>query len=173
MGGEDKSRELSEPAPPEAPDIERRFKLHAYQVIGLPLLVLIPVLALAGVFGETRASTDQVTGSLHVQVDYPKRLRYSTASRLTVLVTNRSTFPLDSLAVSFDPAYLSGFSDLTFTPEADRAFSCDLLDLSPGEERRVIVEYRGRAYWRRPGRIVVKGAGADSAALDISTFVYP
>jgi hypothetical protein len=173
MGGEDKSKERSEPSPPRAPDIERQFQLHTYQKVGLPLLLLFPVLALAGVFGEGRGSTDQVTGLLHVQVDYPTRIRYSTTTRMTVSVTNRSTSPIDSLAVSFDPEYLSAFTEVSFTPDVDRAFSCDLLDLAPGEERRLLVEYSAEDYWRHRGRVLVKGAGADSAALDFSTFIYP
>lgn len=41
------------PQPPEVPDIKRRIQLHPWQWIGIPLFLLIPILALFGVFGET------------------------------------------------------------------------------------------------------------------------
>jgi hypothetical protein len=149
MYGDDKANEGGEPCPPPAPDMPRRFRLHNYQKVGLPLLVLVPVLAMGGLFGESTDTTDLVTQTLLVEIDYPTRLRYRTSGEMVIRVTNRSTEALDSLIVTIDPAYLSGFSDVNF------------------------IEYRARDYWNRKGRVSVSGVDIDSATLPVTTFVFP
>lgn len=173
MYGDDKAREESESCPPPAPDMPRRFLLHNYQKVGLPLLVLVPVLAMGGLFGESKDTDDLVTQSLLLQIEYPSRLRYRTSSEMVVRVTNRSTEPLDSLAVTLDPDYLAAFSDVSFVPPVDRAFAWDLLDLAPGEERRIVVEYSAREYWNQKGHVSVSGHGLENADLPVTTFVFP
>jgi hypothetical protein len=173
MYGDDKANEGGEPCPPPAPDMPRRFRLHNYQKVGLPLLVLVPVLAMGGLFGESTDTTDLVTQTLLVEIDYPTRLRYRTSGEMVIRVTNRSTEALDSLIVTIDPAYLSGFSDVNFIPDVDRAFAWDLLGLAPGEERRIVIEYSARDYWNRKGRVSVSGVDIDSATLPVTTFVFP
>ena len=67
------------PHPPEAPDVERQFKQYVYQWIGIPLIMLIPVLSMLGVFGETMASTAaEEAGILALDADYISRFRYKT-----------------------------------------------------------------------------------------------
>ncbi|HEX2167380.1 MAG TPA: hypothetical protein VHG09_09145, partial [Longimicrobiales bacterium] len=54
------------PDPPGPPEIERKLSMYRFQLIGLPFLLAIPLLALFGVFGESRSDLRAESGSLEV-----------------------------------------------------------------------------------------------------------
>jgi hypothetical protein len=165
------SREL--PAELEAPPVERRFALDRFQVPGLILLALIPLLAIAGAFGESHAEVDVRTGNLAVHVHHPSRLRFEQISTMDVLVTNAGAARIDTLVVSIDTAYLSRFSGVTLTPSATAPFEVELTDVAPGESRQVHVEMDAMRPGRHRGAVRVRAGGVDVATLDIATIVFP
>ncbi len=164
------------PQPPQPPTIERRLQQYPFQWIGIALFILIAVLGVAGVFGNTTATAVQESDTLALEVRYPSRFRYITNGVIVVNVTNRSTQGLDRVEVEFDQDYISSFANVTFMPDAqsirDHQYLVQLEDLAPGETQTIEVEIQGRNYWRREGRIRASAQG-DSVAVSLSTFVFP
>ena len=161
------------PQPPPPPEIDRHFRLYPWQWIGLPLLVLIPILALFGVFGHTWADVRDAGADVEMEVRYPTRFRYKELQAMYVRVRNRSDRMLDTVTVAFDTGYINRFSTVTFKPDISRAYEVELTDVVPGEERLITVEIQGEAYWRHRGSITGWHSGADTAEVRVSTFIFP
>lgn len=162
------------PAELQIPDQPRHLKLHAAQWIGIPLIFLVPILALFGVFGESRDVVASRSAELGMTVEYPTRYRYKQIDRVQVLIENESNAALDTVVVAFDPAYISRFSTLMFIPSASEPFDVELLDVGPGEARRVWAEIQGEAYGRHSGTIeAYTPGGRDTARVFVSTIIFP
>ena len=150
------------------------MKLHRYQWVGLPLMFLVPVLAVLGVFGETRGREARASAELALRVEYPARYRYKQISALEVFVENVSAGALDTVVVAFDPDYVRRFSTPTFIPSLEEPFEVELLDVKPGETRLVWAELQGERYGRHRGTIEAYRLGSrDTARVPISTLIYP
>jgi hypothetical protein len=157
------------PAPPEMP---RRIRLHGGQWVGIPLLVLIPILAALNVFGETRRIATVQTSALDVQFDHPSRLRTGQRSEVEVRVWNTTDATLDSVTVIFDPEYFSRFAQVSFMPDPATPYQVQLLEVGAGEVEVLRVELEGdRAWWSR-GRAGVRH-GDTTTHVEMRTFVFP
>ena len=155
-------------------DQPRRFKLHAVQWIGLPIIFGVPILALLGVFGESRVQVEGQGEELAISVEYATRYRYKQIEKMQVFVRNRSDATIDTAVVAFDPEYAQHFSTLMFIPSAREPFIVELLDLGPGEERRVWAEFQGEGYGRHRGSIEAYRPGSrDTARVVVHTLIYP
>jgi hypothetical protein len=137
-------------------------------------MLLIPVLALFGVFGETWERADDANAVLRLHVEYPTRYRYKQINTMEVSLENVSDSPIDTVVVSFDPAYVRHFSTLTFIPSPTEPFEVELLDVAPGETRLVWAELQGERYGRHRGAIDAYQAGSlDTARVSVSTLILP
>lgn len=165
---------MSEPGatPPPAPEMRRGIRLYPHQWVGIPILALLPLLALLGVFGKTRDARTSTGPVLEIRAEYPARMRYKMLDDVAVRVGNRSGAPLDSVTVHFEESHLAGFSNVTFTPQASEVYRVTLGRLDPGEERAVAVEVQAERYGRWTGAIVA-ATGNDTAAVEVSTLVFP
>jgi hypothetical protein len=159
--------------PPPPPEVRRRVMLHGAQWIGIPLLMLVPVLALLGVFGESRRHAEAGSDVLRVEVDYPQRHRTGLRSDIVVRLRNVSSAPLDGVSVAFDPAYFSDAFNVLFNPPASAPHEVALPVLEPGAEDEVRVEFEAEHRWWRRGWIRVTRDGRAVAELRIGTFVLP
>jgi hypothetical protein len=164
-------------APPKPPKIERRFEFHRTQLIGLPLMMIIPILAILGVFGTTMTEVTASSDALLLEVSYPERTRYESYSKMSVWVTNNSDQPLPTLTVSFDAAYFELFSQIGFNPSADAAgdgqYEVELQDVQPGETRLIQVDFQVDESGQYTTQIEASAEGVESAALNINTLVLP
>jgi hypothetical protein len=163
---------MPDPSPPSAPSIDPKIELSWKQRIGLPILLVVPILALFGVFGESRASAHSAKGAVDVEVSYPTRFRYRQVQSLRVSVRNLSPVVADTMRVSFDTAYVSRFSSVRFDPAAKTAYTVDLTDVKPSESRLISVELWGQDYGNHRGTITA-WRGSDSAIVHIRTLVFP
>jgi hypothetical protein len=173
--GRNADGDLPQSAPidaPRAPIGAPRWSLTRKQWVGLPMLTLIPVLALFGVFGDRTARITAATPSLGVTVSYPERLRYRQTERLEVAVTNRTSKMVDSVLVSLDSAYLSRFIDVRVIPAPSAAYEVRLVRVAPGEARLVVVDVTGNRYWRHPASLAV-AMGEERATVHFSSLVFP
>ena len=165
------------PQPPQPPQAGRRLRFHATQLIGVPLIAIIPILALLHVFGTTHETEIASDDPLLVEVRYPTRFRYKTIDPLDVTVRNTGSAPLRGVSVRIDKGYVEAFSTVSFTPSPQRvtsdAFVFDLGDIPPGEARVVDGLVQAERYWRHPGRITVRSDGGAEVALDVATFTFP
>lgn len=162
------------PPPLRVQDRPRRLKLHPVQWVGLPLLFAVPVLALAGVFGESWAHGVDRGEGLALSVEYPARYRYKQINTLQAWVRNTSGRTLDTVTVSFDSAYVSRFSTLMFVPSARIPFEVEFVELEPGEVRRVWLELQGELYGAHTGQVEAHATGLrDTLRVPVHTFIFP
>jgi hypothetical protein len=157
--------------PPGAPAVRRRVRLYPGQWIGIPILILIPLLAALGVFGERRETVEFIGAAIRLEVDYPTRLRNGQRSDIEVRVRNLSAAPLD-VVVMFDPTYFGRFTRVSFTPGQSAPSEVELTDLEAGRAAVLRVELEGDKPWRNRGRVGVRHAG-DTAHVPIRTFILP
>jgi len=147
------------------------------QLAGIAFLLVLPVLAVLGVFGESFDSASATDAGIRLQVSYPSRLRYRQDSTLELTVSNTGAQSPGSLSVHFERSYLDRFSGVSFTPQVtlatERAFVIELGTLAPGESRVIILQLTGGQYGRHEGRIWVEQNGSRTAALDLTTLVFP
>lgn len=165
---------------PEAPDIAKEWRFKIVQKLGVPLLFLIPVLALLGVLGPSAETVAESGEALSLQVTYPTRFRYKTIESMSIRVTNISSQTAPTVTVKLDRDYLSTFSNLSFQPSVDEVsddgYYVQLTDMEAGETRRVELEMQAEAYWVHRGvtEVAVGGVEAPSdAAVTLETFVLP
>jgi hypothetical protein len=160
-------------APPPAPEMPRRTRLYPFQRVGLPLLALIPVLALLEVFGEARRQTHAATSTFAVEVDHPTRLRTGQESSIEVVVRNLSPDTLDTVRVIFDQPFLHRFSNLSMMPSPDSRGAVEVPGIEPAGVRRLLVELEAARVGRGDGILSVATGAGDSVAIWIETFVLP
>ena len=161
------------PEPPPPPDIDRKFQLHRGQWIGIVLLLLIPVLAMFGLFGYTWHTVEGDTDALSVEMRYPGRYRYRVLGSMEMQVTNRTNTAIDTVTIDVDTAYLARFSKVIAIPDFKHAYLIELTDLEPGESRHVSVEIRAERPGLHRGEVRVSASPADVARLPLSTFIFP
>lgn len=163
--------------PPQAPDIPRQWKFYSYQYIAIPLLLLIPVLALLGVFGETSATVEVANEGLVVRVHYPDRSHYEAYNYIEVTVRNDSSGALAGVAVEFDRELLIHFSQLSFNPTlseiTETAYRVELGDIEAGGERVVTLDYQPDLNGAHDSWVRLTADGIVPVQADISMFVFP
>lgn len=171
-GQEGRGADLRAIGPATPPQTRRRIALTRKQRIGIPLMTLIPVLALFGAFGERSATIDARSASLAVSIQYPVRFRYRQTEPLEISVRNLSPRVIDTIDVSLDTSYITRFANVRITPEPRTAFTVLLTAVRPGEQRLVTTELEGEHYGRHRGHIVVS-APNDSVVVTLRTLVFP
>lgn len=158
--------------PPELPVLKRRLKLGRWQLLGVAVLVLIPVLSMFKVFGAGQASVTGQAGSIRIEVDYPPRIRHGNTDMVMVLVTNVSGSAMDTITVDFDSSYVGRVLEPRFVPSASRALQVDLIGVAPSETRKVQVGFYAEDYGRHVGFVSARHAG-DTARAALATIVFP
>jgi hypothetical protein len=168
----EKRTQTSKHEPPKAPEIDRRVRLARTQMIGMPIIALVPLLAMLGMFGE-RWNSEQASGTrLSATVEYPTRFRAKLGKPLTVHVENRSATAIDSVELEIDSSYVEQFAVTNFVPSPHDAHVVALGSIPPGEARRVRIELEGTRSGRHRGRVVVRAPG-DSVSFALTTIVFP
>jgi hypothetical protein len=158
---------------PEAPEIDRRIAIPPFRAAALAVIVLVPALAILGVFGERATTGAAASGAIAVQIEFPSRARYRTLEVITATVANRSNGDIDTVTVRIDTAYALRFSAVTFTPPATEAYGVKLTSLGPGESRLVVIELRGERYGHHRGALHVESTSGDTVAVAVHTWTFP
>ncbi|MBK8020786.1 MAG: hypothetical protein IPK19_04985 [Chloroflexi bacterium] len=168
---------MSSSSPPQPPQIARRLEFYPVQVIGLLLIIVIPVLALLGVFGASYAHEQRASADLEIEIDYASRLRYKTLENLHVSVRNLTNQTVSILTLRFGGSYIDQFSSVVFTPSveqiADGYYEVLLSDIRPGETRTVTVEIKGERYGLHQGIVAAAADGLEGIEVDIATLTFP
>lgn len=147
------------------------------QLIGIPLMMLIPILALFGVFGETVHEVTESGRELEMHVRFPARFRYKMIDSITVSVRNASNQPIKSIHITFDRAYIESFSTVTFIPSVkqvtETVYIVELTDLRPGEVQVVSLSVQAEKYGNHQGVITVKPDGKEGLQARLTTLTFP
>ena len=167
---------MSDPRPPQAPEVERAFSPNPH-LLAAAVLALLPVLALVGVFGLAGASHSVTQGPLEVTVAYPERYRYKMLHPFEITVRNTSEAVVAGVRVGVDTAYVDRFSGVAFTPTPDDvtadAYGFDLGAIGPGGSRVITAELQAERYWLTEGRVVLDWDAGQPLEILLSTFVWP
>ena len=165
-------RSETDGGPPPPPPFRAKVVLTRKQLFGLPVLFAIPLIALAGLLGESTGHVVASSSQLELRVDFPSRGHYREIQGLHVMVRNRTTRPIDTITVRFDASYMNAFSQVRFEPSPTRAYDILLTSVGPGYTRLVAVELSGDRYGRHRGEVSVSG-GTDTVRAGFNTFVFP
>lgn len=167
------SRKKSDDQPPSPPSTRRRIHLSIPQAVGVGILLLVPILALFGVFGESWAVARGGSGGIELEVRYPDRYRYKQLNEMEVTVRNRTARVIDTLTIRVDPRYLDRFSTVQSIPSQQGLYEVPLVAVQPGEQRRAHIEYQAERYGRHSGALIATDGGADTARVQLQTIVFP
>lgn len=158
--------------PPSPPEQTRHIRLYRWQWVSMALMVLLPMLAVFGVFDKKAIVARTATSELAMEVQYYSKLRYKKGNRLLVSVVNTSRRMLDRVTITCDSAYLAAYEEPSFLPSATRAYSVDIDSLAPGERRDVSIEGRIEQMWNNSGYVTAI-AGNNRLSVAVHTFVFP
>ncbi|MEO5510804.1 MAG: hypothetical protein ABIV28_07385 [Longimicrobiales bacterium] len=161
-----------ESGPESAPDPGRTVHFRPLQLVSLVILVGIIASALAGTYNHRARTTAVTIGGMTVHVHYTTRTRFQQTEIISVLVTNPGALPIDSLHVSVDTAYLSGFSEVTMIPDPAFPYGTSLSDIPAGGMREVHVSARGDQAGRHRGSVMLSMHG-DTVRVPLSTLILP
>lgn len=171
------SSENNEPRPPQPPEFQRRLHLYPYQYLLIPLLFLIPVLAILGVFGETIVTQAADNPALSVQVEYSSRTRHKVSAPLKVFVTNQTNDDMTNLNVQFDRDYIDAFLWLSFLPVVtsvtDEAYIVTIEDLPAGQTQAVTVDLKAEKLGAFSGTVTVEGETIDPISVRLESLLFP
>ena len=163
--------------PPRAPDIPRQWKFYSYQYIAIPLLMLVPLLALFGVLGETSTTVEVANESLVLRVHYPDRAHYEAYNHIEVTVRNESAGALSGVVVEFDRGLLTHFSQLSVNPSlteiTESAYRVELDGIEAGGERVVTLDYQPDLNGAHDSWVRLVADEIAPLQADISMFIFP
>lgn len=164
--------------PPSPPQVPAHVSIGRVQAIGVPLLALLPAVALTGLLGEREEHAGSVSaGGVSLQVDYPAVLRFRTLHELRITVANQGDTPMPMTTLQIDHSYLRAFTRLQTTPKVDvvtpQHHEVTLGPLAPGEARRVVATLEADNYGRHAGRVRLTAQPGSDVAVDVSTLVLP
>jgi hypothetical protein len=162
--------------PPQPPEIPRRIHLYPYQWVGFLCLFLIPVLALFGVFGETRDVAQIQANGIELTVMYTNRVHFHAQSTTRILVRNTQTEVMPAIQVAIDRSLLDNYAELTFMPGVAEItaseFVIQLTGIPPGETRVILLNSRGKIPGFHQG-MVTASAGEEQITVKLEVFIFP
>jgi hypothetical protein len=162
---------------PKPPKFPRRVGIYHAQLIGIPLLMAVPFLALLGMFGERTETVSVAAPPVEMTVEYPALYRFKMTRTMDVAVRNVSGRSIPSLVVAFQREYIDSFSQVSFTPQADTitgtAYEVQVQDLQPGETRHLSVDLRAEDYWKHRGTVAVSSERTELVHTPVETWVWP
>jgi hypothetical protein len=168
------TRAGSQPAQPRA--FEPRLKFYPYQLIGIPILFLIPILALFGVFGETSTVAQSEANGIDLEVHYTNRVLFQGLDGTEIQVRNATDAVIPILTITVEKAFLENYSDISFAPNVDKindeAYFFELLDVQPNETRIVTYDSRGKIAGSHSGTVTASYEAGD-ASVTVETFIIP
>lgn len=167
----------SDPNPPSPPPFRRQVRLPLLQLVGVPLLALMPLAAMFGAFDRQERVATQRSGDIELTARHPTQLRYLTDGVLRVSVHNAGRGVLHCARVRLADDYLDGLSPSGSTPQPqrqdDHGVEVELGDVAPGQTRRVTVQLQAQEVGRHVGRVTAATEAAAPIEVVVSTRVLP
>ena len=160
------------PELPPTPEIGRRIRFAPLQAIGVPVLMLIPVLGLLGLFDTSAARVQSESGGYSLDVVYPSRFRHRPLEALRITVRNGTGAEIQKLAVKVSRQYADAFENVTFAPEPKEIDAKHVVfefeSVAAGESRIVEMQMQSLRTGSQNAEVI-----AGPASVRFSTFVLP
>jgi hypothetical protein len=112
-------KEIERDGPPAPPEQPRRLLFGPVQAIGVPLLMVLPLLAMVGLLATKSVVQTAVADEVRLEVEYPVRMAHSAVQPIRLVLYNDDGHPLRDVHVEVDRSYLDGFSERSFTPSLE------------------------------------------------------
>lgn len=160
------------PEPPRPPQTSRRIKLYRYQWVGVAALAALPVLAVAGLFGESSRVGEVHGGTIEAAARSPALMRYNQLDKIEVRVRNVSSAGLDTVRVTLDTGFASRFSSVRAIPELERPYELALTNVPPNGTGIAVFEMRAEHRGRHRGTLAIT-AGRETLRVPLNVLVYP
>ncbi|WP_149193151.1 hypothetical protein [Luteimonas suaedae] len=141
--------------------------------VGIVLLVIGLLAALAGVFGAGGPVSQATAAAGGLEVRFPRFARYQGPVRLEIEAPTPAD-AADTLSLTIAGDHARHFSIERITPEPERMAATDggivfTFAVVPGDRRAITLEGRPEAMGSLSGTVTLDGR----APLPIATFVYP
>lgn len=161
---------------PEPPPMQRRVRVRWQQAVGLALLAVGPIAALAGAIDEHEQTTTRAVGPLAVRVAHVDRVRQNRTGRVALELRHDGDEPV-AVEVAISPEYFEGAHAVQTAPPPVRAWMTQLPRVEPGDRTRVEVEYEAEhpGWYEGTLRLRVRGLrGGDvhEARVPLATYVH-
>ncbi|MDR7152244.1 hypothetical protein J2W49_004220 [Hydrogenophaga palleronii] len=176
------SRPSRSPEPDGPPVFRRAVRVGWLEAIGVPVLALLPVLALFDQLGPSTArataTSETGPGRVELSVEHPRTVRHRGQTELVVGVHNAGTQVLEGLRIGIDETYLGRFARVDMLPSAQSDASghveVALPPLRAGERTTVRMRLEAGSWGGFGGTVQVADAERIVlVGLDISTWVLP
>lgn len=158
----------------------RVVRLGALEWIGIPLLALLPALALLGALGPAHTEVEETVpaANLRLELRHPARLRHKSDGALRVRVHNSGPTERRGLTIGLDQHYLDHFGRVLALPPpqslSGEALRIPLPPLAAGESASVRLVLEANDWGRRTGWIELGDErGQALARLEFQTLVLP
>lgn len=171
------SKSQQPPEVPKPPEIKRRVRFHPTQLIGMPIIMLLPVLGLFGVFDTAQATATAEQSGINVQVDYPSKFRHKIGEPMRIQVENNSGASVPKLVVKMSRSYFDAFENVQFVPEPQEidatSITFEFPDVKAGDTRQVEVEMEASDAGTHKATVEAGPENGSTAQVEVETFVLP
>ena len=157
----------------KAPQLRPHLRMWKYQWIGIPLILIMPILAIMGVFGREIKNLNITGGGITAQIEYPSKIRYGQEEFIRVELTNDSSKTMRDVSVSFDKNYIQKFDGSEFKPQADINYFVKAGDISPGNKKILEVKLKAGERGSNSGKIIISSRNKEIISEELNTFIFP
>lgn len=158
--------------PPPPPEIRRTILLTPRQWIGLPILFLIALFGLLGVFGGHASIQHSAGTTFAVHAEYPDRIHYRDNATFRLTIENHSATVIDTMTISLDPSYMQAFASPKSIPEMHTPYRITLTHVAPHDPQLVTIDVTGNGIGRHHGPLRVISR-TDTLTIPLTTTVFP
>jgi hypothetical protein len=154
------------------PVVSSNIQTWRFQWIGIPLLIMIPILSLLGVF-DRGTNIKKIEGhDFKAKIEFPGKLRDGEVEYIRIEVTNTSSKQLDKISAGLNREYFAKFSDVTFFPEANDIYEVELKEIPSGQSRYIDIKVKAREFGTYKGELKLTTKNS-SFKISLTTFVFP
>jgi hypothetical protein len=137
----------------------------------MPLLLLLPLLGLLGVFGPGSGEHGFAEGGWQVTSEVPTRLRFGQLGRIRLELHNDT--PLErTIRLRVDPAFVRRFAEVSAHPELDHTLNTPPLTVAADGRATFMLEMRAHRAGRFTGFLEITGDDL-ARRIEFTTVVFP
>jgi hypothetical protein len=164
------------PLPPEAPQINRKVSFYWSQAIGMPLILLLPLLGLFRVFDSHTQEVVARDSQAELVARYPDRLRDQINEPMTISLTNLSGSE-SAFRISLERRFFEQMEDVRFEPQPDKSDSENYIfeidSLPAGESEVITVDFRSSDSGLYRSTVSASSSDGTVVSVPVQTLVFP
>ncbi len=157
----------------QSPKLPPHIKTWRFQLIGLPLLILIPLLAMMGIFGKELETITVKGGGLVSSIEYPTKMRYGQEVFMRLELKNTTGETIKNVSVNFDENYIKRFDGVEFTPNIEENYITETGDIPAGETRLIDVKLKAGEIGNQTGKFKFFSGEKKLFSTRLKTFIFP